>query len=149
MKQRFIKYAVTVCVLLMPLTAFAELTMSIKAEKEIAVVKNGKKELKRVKAKNFEPGATILYSIGSKNTGADVVTNPIIDDPFTKKTNQVTDRTSEPKSDITFSINTIRTAGTGGTCTGAMPLVPTSCTGRSCRSRYTPTSTVLASPARR
>jgi len=105
MKFRFITYAVTICALLLPLSAFAELTLSIKAEKEIAVVKNGKKELKRVKVKNFEPGDTIFYSIVYKNTGTEVVTNAIIDDPVPKNTSYVQDSASGANAEITFSID--------------------------------------------
>jgi uncharacterized repeat protein (TIGR01451 family) len=105
MKLQFKKYAVTVCILLFPLSAFADLTLNVKAEKEIAVVKNGKSELKRVKAKNFEPGDTIFYTISYKNTGTEVVTNAIIDDPVPKNTSYVQDSASGANADITFSID--------------------------------------------
>ncbi len=97
--------AAVVVTLLMPIVAFADLTLSIKAEKEIAVVKNGKNELKRVKAKSFEPGDTVFYTISYKNTGTEVVTNAIIDDPVPKNTSYVQDSAVGADADITFSID--------------------------------------------
>lgn len=105
MKQRFIRYALTLCILLLPLSAFAELTLTVRAEKEIFVVKNGKKELKRVKARSFEPGDTIFYTISYKNSGTEIVTNAVIDDPVPKNTSYIQDSASGANSDITFSID--------------------------------------------
>ena len=105
MKPRLIKYTVTLSILLFPLLAFAELTLTIKAEKEIAVVKNGKSELKRVRTKSFEPGDNLFYTISYKNTGTEVVTNAIIDDPIPKNTSYVQDSASGANADITFSID--------------------------------------------
>lgn len=105
MKQRTMNFAVVLCILFLPLAAFADLTISIKAEKELTVVKNGKKEPKRVKAKSFEPGDTIFYTINYKNTGKEEVTNAVIDDPIPKNTSYVQDSASGANADITFSID--------------------------------------------
>lgn len=105
MKPRLTMYAVTLSILLFPLAAFAELTLNIKAEKEISVVKNGKSELKRVRSKSFEPGDHLFYTISYKNTGTEVVTNAIIDDPVPKNTSYVQDSASGANADITFSID--------------------------------------------
>lgn len=105
MKARTTIYALALGILLVPLSAFADLTIQIKAEKEISVVKNGKKELKRVKSKSFEPGETIFYTISYKNTGKEEVTNAVIDDPIPKNTSYVQDSASGANSDISFSID--------------------------------------------
>ena len=105
MKNQSRIFAASLIILLMPIMAFADLTLNVKAEKEISVVKNGKSELKRVRIKSSEPGETLIYTLNYKNTGKEEATNAIIDDPIPKNTIYVQDSARGANSDITFSID--------------------------------------------
>jgi uncharacterized repeat protein (TIGR01451 family) len=91
--------------LLVPLTARAELTISVTAEKETKVVRNGKTEVKLTRTKSFAPGDTIIYTIAYRNAGAEPATNAVIDDPVPRGTSYLDGSATGAGAEITYSID--------------------------------------------
>ena len=58
-----------------------KLTLKMKAEKEVKVVKNGKETIELTPAKTTKKGDVILYTIAYTNVGDSEATNAVISDP--------------------------------------------------------------------
>lgn len=93
--------------LMLPLAAMAQpnVRISIKAKKEVTVIKDGKAQKKLVAASKFAPGDTITYTISYNNTGTETATNAVIDDPVPDGTIYIPGSATGAGSDITFSID--------------------------------------------
>lgn len=106
MNKKFIVSAV-MGMLMLPLAAMAQpnVKISIKAKKEVTVVKDGKEQKKLVPASKFAPGDTIIYTISYNNAGNETATNAIIEDPIPEGTTYVTGSAAGAGADITFSID--------------------------------------------
>jgi uncharacterized repeat protein (TIGR01451 family) len=106
MNKKFI-VSVVMGMLMLPLAAMAQpnVKISIKAKKEMTVVKDGKPQKKLVAASKFAPGDVIVYSISYNNAGNEVATNAVIDDPIPEGTTYVNGSATGAGSDITFSID--------------------------------------------
>jgi len=85
--------------------AAGEVSVSIKAEKQEVVVKNGKKLIQVVPAAKFAPGDTIIYTITYTNKGKEPAVNAIIDDPIPKGTSYVGGSATGAGAEVTFSID--------------------------------------------
>lgn len=94
-------------ILILPLTALAlpDVKISIKAKKEMTVVKNGKTQKKLVVANKFVPGDVITYTISYNNAGDEPATNAVIDDPIPEGTVYLPGSATGKENDITFSID--------------------------------------------
>ena len=106
MKMKLLSVLV-IGILMLPLTALAQpdVKISIKAKKEMTVVKNGKTLKKLVVANNFIPGDIIVYTINYNNAGTETATNAVIDDPIPEGTKYLPGSATGEGSDITFSID--------------------------------------------
>ena len=82
-----------------------EITLSITSEKEVIEMKNGKKIVKRVPAKEVDPGQVLVFTLKFSNKGDENATNVVVDNPIPKETVYVVGSASGVGSDITFSIN--------------------------------------------
>lgn len=71
-------------VLLFPMVAMAKplVSVSITAEKEVTVVKNGQKSTKKVAATRIDPGDIIFYTMNYINSGDEAATGAVLDDPI-------------------------------------------------------------------
>ena len=94
-------------ILMLPLAAMAQpnVKISIKAKKEVTVVKDGKEQKKQITASKFAPGDIIIYTISYNNAGNVTATNAVIDDPVPEGTTYVTGSAAGAGTDITFSID--------------------------------------------
>jgi len=105
--NRFTLCLTTVAALLLfPLAAFAQpkVSISIKAEKEIAVTAGGKQIKKKIEAKKFQPGEEIIYTLSYSNSGSEAAKDVIISDPIPEGTAYLPGSASE-SGDLTFSID--------------------------------------------
>lgn len=102
-----VRFTIVLAVLLLPLTVFAkpQVSVSMKAEKEVAVVTKGEKVTKRVDATNINPGDVIFYTLNFVNTGDEVATNAVLDDPIPKGTVYLPGSAFGKDAEITFSID--------------------------------------------
>lgn len=92
--------------LLLPATVLAkpQVSVAIKAEKEVVVTEEGKQVKKMVEAKEVLPGETILYSLDYSNTGDEAATDLVISDPLPEGTTFVAGSATEV-GDLSFSID--------------------------------------------
>ena len=93
--------------LLLPMAAFAKplVSVSITAEKEVTVVKNGQKATKKVAASKINPGDVIFYTLNFINSGDEAATNAVLDDPIPQGTVYLPGSASGAGAEITFSID--------------------------------------------
>ena len=93
--------------LLLPMAAFAKplVSVSITAEKEVAVVKNGQKVTKKVAATKINPGDVIFYTLNFINSGDEAATNAVLDDPIPQGTVYLPGSAFGAGAEITFSID--------------------------------------------
>jgi uncharacterized repeat protein (TIGR01451 family) len=84
--------------------AAPQVTLSIKAEKDIVVEEDGKKVTKRVAAEDAIPGEVIIYTIAFANIGDEKATNVLVDDPIPAGTAYVTGSATEV-GEVLFSID--------------------------------------------
>jgi uncharacterized repeat protein (TIGR01451 family) len=93
--------------LVLPLAALAQpdVKISIKAKKEMTVVKDGKPQKRLVVASKFVPGDIIAYTISYNNAGNEPAINSVIDDPIPAGTVYLPGSATGAGSDITFSID--------------------------------------------
>jgi uncharacterized repeat protein (TIGR01451 family) len=93
--------------LLLPLVAMAKplVSVSITAEKEIKVVKEGQKTTRKVAATKIEPGDVIFYTLNYINSGNEAATNAVMDDPIPMGTVYLPGSAFGEGAEITFSID--------------------------------------------
>lgn len=93
--------------LLLPMAAFAKplVSVSITAEKEVTVVKNGQKVAKKIAAARINPGDVIFYTLNFINSGDEAATNAVLDDPIPLGTVYLPGSAFGPGAEITFSID--------------------------------------------
>jgi uncharacterized repeat protein (TIGR01451 family) len=105
--RNFVRVTIVLAGLLLPLTVFAKplVSVSLKAEKELAVVVKGEKVTKRVAAANVDPGDVIFYTLNFVNSGDEAATSAVIDDPIPQGTVYLSGSAFGNDAEITFSID--------------------------------------------
>jgi uncharacterized repeat protein (TIGR01451 family) len=98
---------VVAAILLLPVWAMAKplVSVSITAEKEVKVVKDGQKITKKVAATRIDPGDVIFYTLNYINSGNEAATNVVLDDPIPMGTVYLPGSAFGSGADITFSID--------------------------------------------
>ncbi len=91
-----------------PVFAAPEMTMEMKAEKDIVIVEKGKQVKKRVEATSQVSGEVIIYTINYRNKGTDVATAVKFDNKIPEGTVYVAD-SAKGNADITFSADNGKT----------------------------------------
>ncbi len=107
MINKYLATIVTLAVLgIMPSLALAKplVNISIKAETEVTVKKDGKTVTKRVAATEVEPGNVIFYTISFRNDGDEKATNAVLENPIPKDT-RYAPGSAYGEGEITFSID--------------------------------------------
>jgi uncharacterized repeat protein (TIGR01451 family) len=106
MKKQLLVVAV-LALLLIPMGAMAKplVSVSITAEKEMKVVKDGQKNTKKVAATKIEPGDVIFYTLNYINSGNEPATKVVLDDPIPMGTVYIPGSASGEGAEITFSID--------------------------------------------
>ena len=109
--KNLIRVTIVLAGLLLPLTAIAKplVSVSMKAEKELAVVVKGEKVTRRVAAANVDPGDVIYYTLNFVNSGDEAATNAVIDDPIPKGTAYLPGSAFGKDAEISFSIDNGKT----------------------------------------
>ena len=87
------------------LSAAAKVEINVVSEKEVVVVVDGKRQLKRVPAENIDPGETIVNTIHYRNSGDEKATNIELNIPLPGELTYIPDSASGKGSKITFSID--------------------------------------------
>lgn len=82
-----------------------EITLSMTSEKEVVEKQNGKEVVKRIPAKDIEPGQVLIFTLKYSNKGDEAATNVVFDNPIPKETVYEIGSATGSGSDITFSIN--------------------------------------------
>ena len=105
--KKFISQMVILAVLLIPTAVFAKslVSVSITAEKEMTVVKNGQRLTKKVVAAKIDPGDVIFYTLNFINSGDEAATNVVLDDPIPMGTVYLPGSAYGVGAEITFSID--------------------------------------------
>jgi uncharacterized repeat protein (TIGR01451 family) len=90
-----------------PVTAFAqpEITIDMKAEKEVVEVVGGKQVVKRIEAKTANPGEKLIFTLQYKNKGNEKAKNVKVDNPIPKDTVFVVGSGIGKNSKMMFSID--------------------------------------------
>jgi uncharacterized repeat protein (TIGR01451 family) len=93
--------------LFLPMAALAKplVSVSITAEKEVTVVKNGQKVTKKVTATKIDPGDVIFYTLNYINSGDEAATGVVLDDPIPLGTVYLPGSAYGIGAEITFSID--------------------------------------------
>jgi uncharacterized repeat protein (TIGR01451 family) len=101
--KKYIPLLVASVLLLLSAEVFAKslVSISMKAEKEVTV----NKVTKMVAAKEVNPGDVIFYTLSYVNSGDDVATNAVMDDPIPKGTVYIAGSAFGNGAEITFSID--------------------------------------------
>ena len=109
--RNFARVMIVLAGLLLPMTVLAKplVSVSIKAEKEQAVVVKGEKVTRRVSAANVDPGDVIFYTLNFVNSGDEAATSAVIDDPIPKGTFYLPGSAFGKDAEITFSIDNGKT----------------------------------------
>jgi uncharacterized repeat protein (TIGR01451 family) len=102
--QRFVIF---VALILISTTAWSkpEITLSLTSEKEIVETVDGKKVVKRVAAKDIEPGQVLIFILKYANKGNEDAKNVVVDNPVPKEVVYEVGSAVGAGSNITFSIN--------------------------------------------
>ena len=105
--SRFISSMAVLAVLLLPMAAHAKplVSVSITAEKEVTVVKNGQKTTKKIAATRIDPGDVIFYTMNFINSGDEAATGAVLDDPIPQGTVYLPGSAFGAGAEITFSID--------------------------------------------
>ena len=105
--KKLVSQMVILAVLLLPAAAFAKplVSVSITAEKEMTVVKNGQKSTKKVAATRIDPGDIIFYTMNYINSGDEAATGAVLDDPIPQGTVYLPGSAFGAGAEITFSID--------------------------------------------
>ena len=107
MRGKIQQLVTLIALIIISTTAWAkpEITLSIISEKEVIETVQGKKVVKRVPAKEVEPGQVLIFTLKFSNKGDENATNVVVDNPIPKETTYVVGSAKGAGSDITFSIN--------------------------------------------
>lgn len=94
-------------VLVLPTVTLAKprVSVSITAEKEVAVMENGKTVKKKVPATQIDPGNILFYTVSYINSGDEVAKSAVIDDAIPQGTAYSPGSAFGENADITFSID--------------------------------------------
>ena len=105
--KKFIPLLIASVLLLLSAEVFGKslVSVSMKAEKEVTV--NNVKKM--VAAKAIDPGDVIFYTLSYVNSGDDVATNAVMDDPIPKGTVYLAGSAFGNDAEITFSIDSGKT----------------------------------------
>ena len=105
--KKIIPLLIASVLLLLSAEVFAKslVSVSMKAEKEVTV--NNVKKM--VAAKAIDPGDVIFYTLSYVNSGDDVATNAVMDDPIPKGTVYLAGSAFGNDAEITFSIDNGKT----------------------------------------
>jgi len=103
MKTFFMMAALAVTLLPMDAWAKPEVKVSMIAEKEVAVVENGKTLIKRVAADTVESGQTLFYTLTVTNQGDEKATNVVLNNPLPEGTVYFTNSAYGEGTRIVFS----------------------------------------------
>jgi uncharacterized repeat protein (TIGR01451 family) len=105
--KKFIPLLIASVFLLLSAEVFAKslVSVSMKAEKEVTV--NNVKKM--VAAKAIDPGDVIFYTLSYVNSGDDVATNAVMDDPIPKGTVYLAGSAFGNDAEVTFSIDSGKT----------------------------------------
>lgn len=110
---------------LLPLTAMAakpNVTVAIKAEKEIVIKENGQEVRKIVSATETLSGEIITYTLSYINNGDASATSVVLNDPIPTGTTYVFGSATETGVDLAFSIDKGRSFKKPSMLTYEMPL---------------------------
>jgi len=105
-----VKILLTVFLLILlglPTLALAKpvVEVSMVVEKEVVVVEDGKEVTKRVAAEEIFPGEVLFYTITFKNSGDEMATNAILNNPVPEGTVYLPSTASEEIGNVSFSID--------------------------------------------
>ena len=105
MSMRTLLMLAALALTLLPMDAWAkpEVKVAMTAEKQIAVVENGKTVVKRVKADTVESGQTLFYTLTVTNRGDEKAANVVLNNPFPEGTVYVADSAYGEGTQILFS----------------------------------------------
>ena len=99
--KKYVPLLIAMVLLLLSAEVFAKVSINIKAEKEVTV----NKITKKVEAKVFNPGDVIFYTLNYVNSGDEVATNAVMDDPIPKGAVYLAGSAFGKDAEITFSID--------------------------------------------
>lgn len=86
--------------------ASAKMQSDIIAEKEVKVVVNGQTVVKRVQAKETQPGDVVIFTMHYSNSGDEAATSVAVNDPIPKGMAYVDNSATGPAGTaITFSVD--------------------------------------------
>ena len=93
--------------LLLPVVVSAKplVSVTITAEKEVTVVKNGQKTIEKAAATSIDPGDVIFYTLNYLNSGNEAATNVVLDDPIPQGTAYIPGSAFGSGAEIIFSID--------------------------------------------
>lgn len=105
MKMKTFLMMAALALTLLPMKAWAkpEVKVSMTAEKEIAVVENGKTLVKRVTADTVESGQTLFYTLTVTNQGDEKAANVVLNNPLPEGTTYFSNSAYGEGSKIVFS----------------------------------------------
>lgn len=105
--KKLVSQMAILAVLLIPAASFAKalVSVSITAEKEVTVVKNGQKLTKRVPATKINPDDVIFYTLYYINSGDEAADNVFLDDPIPQGTVYLPGSAYGEGAEVTFSID--------------------------------------------
>ena len=105
--RKYVPLLIALVLLLLSAEVFAKslVSISMKAEKEVTVNKG----TKMVAAKEVNPGDVIFYTLSYVNSGDEVATNAVMDDPIPKGTVYIAGSAFGNDAEITFSIDSGKT----------------------------------------
>ena len=103
MKTFFMMAALAVTLLPMDAWAKPEVKVSMIAEKEVAVVENGKTLIKRVAADTVESGQTLFVTLIGNGQGVEKATNVVLNNPLPEGTVYFTNSAYGEGTRIVFS----------------------------------------------
>ena len=105
-KKNLAAIGVFVALSIVPALAMAKplVTISIKAETEISVKKDGKTITQRVPARDVSPGTVVMYTVSFRNDGDEKAANAVLDNPIPRDTRYVPG-SAYGDGEITYSID--------------------------------------------
>jgi uncharacterized repeat protein (TIGR01451 family) len=109
--RKQVSLMVVASILLIPVLTMAKplVSVSITAEKDVKVVKEGQKITKKVAATRIDPGDVIFYTLNYINSGDEAATGAVMDDPIPMGTTYLPGSAFGAGAEIVFSIDGGRT----------------------------------------